>query len=288
MTKVLQRRLTAAWLAGACLLAAPGARAGDTLRVSGTGSSLGALQELAGAFAKASPGDRVQVLPSVGSSGAIAAVAKGALDVGISGRPLQQAEEALGVVAVPYARTPFVVAVGPRAGIRGITAEELARIYRGETTAWPNGERVRLVMRPRADVDTALVRAISPELAAAVDTAYGRQGLLLAITNQECDELLARTPGAIGPTSLTQLSTGEKHLVPLAWGGVEPTLANLASGAYPLAKTLLVVTRAPSPPAVQRFLDFLASPAAARILERTGCLPLSTRTPRTGDGEDRR
>jgi phosphate transport system substrate-binding protein len=143
-------------------------------------------------------------------------------------------------------------------------------------------------MRPRTDVDTALVRAISPQVSAAVDAAYARRGLLLAVTNQECDEILARTPGAIGPTSLTQISTEEKRLVPLAWNGVEPSVANLASGAYPLSKTLLAVTRVPPSPAARRVLEFLASPQAATILERTGSIALSRRAPRSGDGDRRR
>jgi phosphate transport system substrate-binding protein len=233
------------------------------------------LQRLSPAFERANPGHRLQILPSVGSSGAALAVANGALDVGISGRPLSPAEEALGVTAIAYARTPFLFAVGPRTGATGVSTAEIARIYRGELTTWPNGERVRLVLRPRTDVDTALLRAISPEMSAAVDLASTREGLLVAVTNQECDEILARTPGSIGPTSLSEILTDEEKLVPLAWNGVAPSVANLASGAYPLAKTLSVLTRVPPSSAVRRFLSFLASPEARDILEKTGNLPLA-------------
>ncbi len=87
--------------------------------------------------------------------------------------------------------------------------------------------------------------------------------------------MAARTPGALAPTSVTQIMTEEDHLTPLAWNGVAPTLSTLASGAYPLAKTLQVVVRASPRPAVRRFLAFLRSPAAQRILEETGNLPLA-------------
>jgi phosphate transport system substrate-binding protein len=199
-------------------------------------------------------------------------VAEGALDVGLSGRPLKPEERSLPIVAMPYARTPFVFAVGPRTGVAGITAGEIARIYRGELQSWPNGERVRLVLRPRADVDTVITRGISADVSAAVDVALARDGMLMAATNQECDEILARTPGSVGPSSLTQIVTEDKPLTPLTWNGVAPTVPNLASGAYPLAKTLFLVVRASPAPAVRRFVAFLGSPEARTILEATGNL----------------
>lgn len=272
-------RLLAASAMAAFLLPAPGVGAQEVLRVGGTGSALGTMRRLSGAFESKNPGHRLAVLPSVGSTGAISAVANGALDVGLSARPIEPEERALGLTALPYARTPLLFAAGPRAGVREITTGELVRIYRGELKTWPNGERVRLVMRPRTDVDSALLRAISPEMAAAVDVAFTREGLLVAITNQECDEILARTPGAIGPSSLAEITIDEPSLVPLTLNGVAPTLPNLASGAYPLAKTLFAVSRASPSPPVRQFLEFLASPEARQILEQTGNLPLSPPPP---------
>jgi phosphate transport system substrate-binding protein len=84
-----------------------------------------------------------------------------------------------------------------------------------------------------------------------------------------------RTPGALAPTSLTQILAEREKLEPLAWDGVAPTLANLASGAYPLEKRLLVAFRASPRPAVRRFLGFLGSARARKILEDTGNLPLA-------------
>lgn len=275
MTSIRQQvSIVAATAALVLALGAPAARADEVLRVSGTGTALGTMRRLSPAFAKAHPGHRLQVFASVGSSGAVKAVAQGALDLGLSGRKLRPDEEAQGVTALVYARTPFLFAVGPRAGVSGITQDELVRIYRGDLRSWPNGERVRLVVRPKAEADTLLVRAISRELDAAMDLALEREGMLVAVTNQECDEILARTPGSIGPSSLTQILTEELSLVPLAWNGVAPTVANLASGAYPLSKDLLVVIRSPPSEPVRRFLAFLGSPEAKQVLEQTGNLPI--------------
>jgi phosphate transport system substrate-binding protein len=267
--------LTASAALAIAILGSPAARAGEVLRVTGTGTALGTMRRLAPAFEKANPGHELRVLPSLGSTGALRAVADGAIDVALSGRALKPEERAPGLLALPYARTPFVLAAGPRVGVSGVTAGEAARIYRGALATWPNGERVRLVLRPRSDVDTVLIASVSAELAAAMDVALAREGMLVAATNQDCHAILVRTPGAVGPSSLTQIVTEDPALTPLAWDGVEPTLDNLAAGRYPLAKTLHLVVRAPPSPAVRRFLAFLGSAEARAILEQTGNLPVA-------------
>ena len=89
------------------------------------------------------------------------------------------------------------------------------------------------MLRPSSDVDTDLVRSISPELDAAVGEAQVREGMVIAATNQDCTEDLAGTQGAIGPSSLTQLLTESNPPRAVAWNGVAPTLQNLASGDLP-------------------------------------------------------
>jgi len=259
------------------LLALPGAaRPAEEppLHVTGTGSGIGVLQRLARAFEEAHPGRKVQLLPSVGSAGAIRAVASGALDVGLSGRALAADEQALPVRLLEFARTPFVFAVAPGVPATDLTAAEAARVYRGEQTTWPQGGRLRLVLRPRSDADTVYLRSLSAEMAAAVDAAQARPGMLMAATNQECDDILSRTPGGLGPSTLAQLTTDPHGLRALRWEGVEPSVAAMAAGRYPLVKPLfLVLPRSPSP-ATRQFLAFLGSPRGRRILEESGCQPL--------------
>jgi phosphate transport system substrate-binding protein len=133
-------------------------------------------------------------------------------------------------------------------------------------------------MRPRSDVDTVFVRSISPELDAAMEVALGREGLLLAATNQDCNDALALTPGSIGPSTLSQLLTEAHPLRALAWNGVVPTVPNLVGGSYPLVKELFLVTGPAPSPALRRFVAFLGSAEARRILERTGNQPVPLTT----------
>jgi phosphate transport system substrate-binding protein len=157
---------------------------------------------------------------------------------------------------------------------------ELVRIYRGEQLTWPGGERVRPVLRPAGDADSAFLRSLSPVLAAAYDAALARPGMLMAATNQDSDALAARTPGGLGVTTLSQLVTEPRGLTPLSWEGVAPTLPNLAAGRYPLWKPFYAVVPASLPARTRRFLEFLAGPEAREILQGAGCLP----PPFPGDG----
>ncbi len=94
------------------------------------------------------------------------------------------------------------------------------------------------------------------------------------MTNVECNEILARSPGSIGPSTLLQIRSETHSLRALSWNGVEPTVENLASGRYPLAKSIRLVYRSPAPEGVRRFLAFLASPAGKALLRELGALPL--------------
>lgn len=258
------------------LLALAPARAADPppLRITGTGSAIGVLERIGAAFEQAYPGRTVRILPSVGSAGAIRAVAAGALDIGLSGRAVLPEEKSGGLRALEFARTPFLFATAPGVTATGLTAAEAVRIYRGETTSWPQGERIRLVLRPKADADTAYLRSLSPALSAAVEEAHARPGMLMAVTNQECDQMIARTPGALGPSTLAQLRTEPLGLRALRWEGAEPTVANMTSGSYPLWKPLYLVLPPALSPAARELLAFLGSPRGRKLLEESGCQPL--------------
>jgi phosphate transport system substrate-binding protein len=256
------------------LSAASSTEAQQPLRLAGTGSAVAAMTRLGAAAEAQDPALRVRVLPSLGSTGAIRAVTEGAIDVAVSGRPLRDKERALGVVSREVARTPFLFAVGPRVGATSLTTDDLAAIYMGTLIAWPDGQRIRVVLRPPSDADTDVLRSISPEVARAVDAASRRPGMLVAVTNTECGEMLARSPGSVGPSTLLQLRSETHRLRALQWNGVDPTLENLASGRYPLRKSVHLVFRSPASESVRRFLAFLASPGAHGLLREMGALPI--------------
>jgi phosphate transport system substrate-binding protein len=247
----------------------------ETIRIGGTGTGLGTISLLASAFQKKHPEIKIRIMPSIGSSGAIKATAQGALDIGLNGRPLTDEESGLGLVVTKYAKTPFVFAVRKDVPVRDLTSAELVSIYTGAMTAWPNGEWVRVVLRPASDADTIIARGISPEMNTAVGSALAREGMLMAATNQESNEMIDKTSGSIGFSTLTQIMTENHPVKALAINGVEAIVQGKANRKYPFMKTLSMLTKPAALPAVQQFIDFVRSTEGTQLLQKTGNIPMA-------------
>lgn len=248
------------------------ARAAEVVKIGGAGAGLGTMKLLGEAFEKKHPDIKVQVFPSLGSVGGIAALSKGALDIVTSVRPLSPEESLGGIVAIEYARTPFVFVTHKNVSKDGLTARELEDIYLGKTDNWPDGVRIRLVLRPEADSDTRFVRSITRGMEQAVKVAASSKAKIFAMTDQDCTEIVARSPGAIGTASLTQIVTEKKSLKVLAFDGVTPSIKSLSDGTYTLSKTLYLVTKSSSRPAARKFAEFIRSREGRGILAQSGNL----------------
>ncbi len=244
--------------------------AGDVIKVGGTGSGLGVMKLLGEAYIKKNPQTRVQVMPNLGSSGGIRGVVKGILDVGISARPLRDDEKNYKLSLTEYARTPFVVVVRQDTAISDLRMEDLVGIYNGSIQAWPDGRRVRPVLRPAEDIVTQLAKEMSPDMAKAVDTVMSRRGMIIAVTDQDATTTIENTPGAVGFSTLGQMITEKPRLKVLSLNGVYPTIMTLSNGSYKYNKRLILVARREQSAQVRNFLGFIASPEGRKILEESG------------------
>lgn len=134
----------------------------EVVRVGGTGAGSGALQALAEAYERRHPDHRVQVLPSIGSSGGIRAVIDGKLEVGCASRPLKAEERVPGLVETPSATTPFVFATQASTPEEALTLSGIEDIYAGRRTQWNDGRPIRLVLRPESDAAHAYLSELTP------------------------------------------------------------------------------------------------------------------------------
>lgn len=257
---------TAAVLAALC---AAGAQA-EEIKIGGTGAALGTMGVLADAYAKRQPDTRFTILPSMGSGGGIKAVLAGAIHISVSARPLNDTEKQAGGVEVEYGRTPFVFATAAANKASGLTTHNLVDIYAGKLETWPDGSKVRLVLRPVGDSDSETIKNISPAMRNAKTAAEQRKGMLFAVTDQETADNLEKIPGSLGPTTLALVLSEKRSLKVLALDGVAPSAKSIADGSYPLSKQMFIVTGAAPSPAVRSFVAFVRSPAGRDILVQTG------------------
>jgi phosphate transport system substrate-binding protein len=225
---------------------------------------------LAEAFSAKYPDIRITVAPSLGSSGGIKAVSSGAIGIAVTSRPMNESERKPGMVETEYARTPFVFAVSTKSKVNAITSGNLAEIYAGNVTTWADGSTIRVILRPPVDVDTEMVKSISPHIASSLSAAMARPGMPVFATDQLAADAIERIPGAIGPSSLAVIVSEGFALRALSLDGKQPTLLNAASGAYPYYKRLFFVTRNQRSATVERFIAFVQTPEGRKILESNG------------------
>lgn len=254
----------------ALLLGLCGGAMAEEFSIGGSGAALGTLQNLATEFTARNPDIRITTAPSLGSAGGVRALVAGVIGLAVTSRALTDGERKLGVVEVEFARTPFVFAVSTRSKVTAISSAELAAIYANEMRAWADGGRVRVVLRPASDVDTEMVASISPAIRRALALAQTRPGVQFSVNDQDAADDLEKIDGAIGPTSLALIVSEKRKLRALKLDGREPTPMNAASGVYPYHKRLFLVTGAKRTAAVERFADFVQSPAGRKILLNNG------------------
>ncbi|MCK9391344.1 MAG: substrate-binding domain-containing protein [Syntrophales bacterium] len=250
----------------------PHALAGNTIRINGSGSGLEMMKPLMEAYGKASRGVSFIVEKPLGSSGAIKALLAGTIDIAIISKPLKPKEIAQGGKLRYFGETPLAIVTGRKVPLKTISIKELEDIYSGKTTKWPNGETIRIVLRPNEDIDTYILKGLSPGMAEAVTKAQRRQGMIIAVTDPESNEVLSKTIGGIGASGLTGVLIGRLHLNVLALNGVMPSRKTLADGTYPLAKSINFVTTGKLPHAASKFLDFIYSNKGHAIAEKAGVL----------------
>lgn len=246
----------------------------EILKVGGTGSALATIRAIADIFEKENPGVTVQLLPSLGSTGGIKAVLKGAIDVAVSGRELNESEIKGGAKEVIYAKSPFVF-VTNKNNVSNITSKEIVRIYEGSKTTWPDKKRIRIVLRPQKDTSTVILMGISSEIKGAVEKTHKQPGILTAITDQECAETLNKTPDSFGTLTLDQIISEKLSLNVLSLDGIKPTVKALANGSYKVYKPYYIVTTDKTSGTAKKFISYIFSARGGKILEINGYLVTS-------------
>ena len=256
------------------LLLGQGAAAQSVVRIGGTGSGTGGMQLLAQAFKRVNPAVKVEVHPALGSSGGIASLMAGQIDVAVSNRLPKEHELAQQPLrSAEYARTPFVVAVHKDLGVTGLSSAQLAALFEQGAATFPNGQRARPVMRLADATDTERLKSFSPEVARAVESATKRRGMLTADTDSEAADLIEQTAGAFGASTLALIESEKRPLVALTIDNKQPTVAHLIDGSYPYYKPLYLIVSARAGQHTKLFAEFVQSEPGRALLRAHGHVP---------------
>ena len=249
----------------------------ETLTVPGTGACEPIVSELAEAFNRANPGDRVTVPPSTGSGGGISAVLNGEAPLARVARPLKDSEEKEGLVQTVFARDAVAFVVGRQVKIANLSTRQLAAIFSGKIADWkevggPAGP-IRVIVREPGD--SSLI-VIQKQLDAFHNLAFSPRAKVL-LYDRATVEALDKYKNSIGFVTLSSMRWSNGGITPISLDGVAPTRQKLLSGRYRLEEHYAFVCRKDPAPAVGKFLAFVLSPAGRDIIEKRGMIAVDRR-----------
>lgn len=243
----------------------------EVLRIGGAGGALEMMKQMVAPFAAAT-GIKAEIIPNLGSNGALQAVNDGAIDAAVSSRSLTAEESGSGLEATLFARTPLVF-VTSKSKPNGWFGPDLARIFEFEIKVWEDGTPINVILRPKGDTDTKLISVIFPGMAAAIEQARRRRDVPVAFTDQDSAELAEHLDGSFVQLGLNQVIAEKRKLNPVPIDGSEPSLSNFENGTYLFEKPYFLVFKFGNRRAEQ-LLEFLQSPDGQKILRKNGNLPV--------------
>lgn len=261
-------------LAGTMFVLPQVALGASTLKIGGTGAALGTMRILAAAYDAAHPNVQVVVAKSLGSGGGIRATLAGAIDIGLSSRPLKPAELEKGAREIVYAKSPFVFVTNKKRNGINVSSDRIVEIFSGIRATWQDGTRIRLILRPKDDSGYKLLLKNFTDIDVALAKARALSGFPVAYTDQEAMDLAEKIDGSLTTSTYAAVIAENRSLSPLSIDGIAPSLKNLANGSYKISKTMRFVLGQNASDTAQDFVRFVESSVGDEILQRTGNLPL--------------
>ena len=244
------------------------------ITAAGSGVNLGITRLLAEAFAKDHPRIAIEVPGSIGTRGAIKAVADKAIAIGLISRPLKEEEKAMGLAAKPYARVAMIIGANPTVPDKSITSQDLTEIFKGTKTHWENGKEIIVQAREKSDSGFGVLEKNIPGFKEVYAESQEAKRWTLYFTDQDANQALAMTPYAIGVTDFGMITTEHLRIRVLKFNGIQPSAENVVNGTYPLSRELSFIYREDSLPVEARaFFDFVFSEAGSGILQANGYIP---------------
>lgn len=255
----------------------------EAVVVAGSGSNLPLTRALAEAFRRRSPGVKVVVPESIGSTGGIRAVRDGAIDVGLISRGLSEEEGRLGLTVTPYARVAVVVAANPSVPDGCVASGELADLYAGTRARWSDGSRAVVLQRERGDSSFLAFGQREPGLAAQNDAGYRDGRWRILYDDRSMQEALMATEGAVGIFDLGAIVAQRLPIKVLCVDGVVPSAESVREGRYPFSKDLAFVTAGALSGARAELVRFVLSEEGRALTGSLGYVPLPVEV---GSGRD--
>ena len=256
------------------LTAAPWGLAAEKILVDGSNGVMPLVAALAEAYRERQPDVTIEMGKGLGAKARLEALAAGKIDIAMASHGVDSEEIAKqGMALHEIAKVAVVFGANASVPLTGLTERQICDIYAGRITNWKElgGPDLAIapLARPDTEVDAEVVRA---RIGCWKELKMAGSVKVLPTTGDMAQEL-ASTAGAIGMTTMTIVEQSQKRIRSLSLDGVAPHVENVRNQSYGLTRDSFLVTKATPTPAVTRFLDFIQSPAGAKVITANGAVP---------------
>ncbi len=239
------------------------------IRIAGGTAHIPVMKEAAARIMTQNPDIHISIAGG-GSGAGIKQAGEGLVDIGNSGRKATKKEiTRFNLKMFKWAVDGVGIVVNPANRVRTLSQVQVAAIFRGDITNWQKvggyNKRINLYTRDNASGTRAVFwkKALKKGKIAANANFVVSNGAMKAAVSQD--------PYAIGYVSVGHI---DSSIAAVAFNGIQPVLANVQSGRYPIARGLYSNTKGRPTGLVKKFIDYLFTEEGQKIVTQKGFVPV--------------
>ena len=246
----------------------------ENITIRGSTTVLPIAQKVAEAYMEDHPNVFISVSGG-GSSVGIQSVGEGIAEIGMASRDLKDEEKSRypNLNPIVIAKDAITIIVHPDNPITTLTLEQIRGIYNGTYTNWKEvggpDQEIVVINRDSASGTREFFWEHVMHKDDFVATAIEKN------SNGAVKQTVTQTPNAIGYVGLGYLDSSVKAIkIKMNGAEIEPTVANVLNGKYPIARSLYMITNGEPKGLVKDFIAFVLSEEGQRIVEEEGFVPI--------------
>lgn len=258
----------------------------NSIQIKGSDTMVNLSQAWAEKYMENNPGDFIAVTGG-GSGTGLSSLISGTCDIAMSSRNIKEKEIALAKQKginpneIKVALDGLAVVVNPSNPVDKLTTEQLANIFTGKISNWKDlgGKAGRIVVLSR-EVNSGTHVYFKEHVLRKNDAnskeEFASSALMLSSSQAIADEV-AGNPVAIGYYGMGYISVRQKPVAIAKDNNseyVEPTIANVISGKYPISRPLFLYTNGMPEGVVKKFINYALSKEGQEIVLATDFVPV--------------
>ncbi len=201
-----------------------------------------------------------------GSSAGVRATQTGVAQVGMSSRNLKPSEKGLHEIVIAYDGIAMIVHRSNP--LKGLSREQIKKIFTGEFTRWENiggvGGEIHFVTREEGSG----TRGAFEEMVMEKENISHRA--LVQASNGAVREIVANDPGSLGYISLGLV---DRRVKALAVDRVSASRSEILAKRYVIVRPFLFLSREELQGLARDFVEFVLSPEGQELLAAEGLMP---------------